>query len=275
MSRYDYVALGHVACDTLGEGDAQREQPGGTAFYSALQAARLGLRALILTQGVPAQIEQLLAPYSSEFDLHVIGAAATTTLATRGEGAGRSQSLRSWAGAIVNPPTIATEILHLAPIARETPTRRQADARFVGITPQGLVRDWSAGQIKAVQLDAALLPSRFDAAVISEHEQPYCAPLFAAAEACRGCVAVTAGARPANVHLGEGVVLSGAIPHPVAVSDDLGAGDVFAAALFVALAEDQDPRAAVSFGHAAAAVRIAGVGPNAIGTRGQLQALLT
>jgi sugar/nucleoside kinase (ribokinase family) len=58
----------------------------------------------------------------------------------------------------------------------------------------------------------------------------------------------------------------------VAVRDDLGAGDVFAAAFFVALAEGADPLVATSFANAAAAARIAGVGPSAIATRAQIEA---
>lgn len=268
MSRYDYVAIGHVTRDVLGE----REQPGGTAFYSALQAKRLGLRTMIVTQGVPAEIERLLSPFREELDLHVIPAAQTTALATRGEGVSRVQRVLAWAGPIAEVPPIETEMLHLAPVARETPTNRPAAARFVGITAQGLVRDWATGTVKTVMLDAALLPSRFDAAVISEHERPCCESLFAAAESCGACVAVTAGARPATIYA-NGDALRSATPHKVEVRDDLGAGDVFAAAFFVALAEGREPLAAAAFANGAAALRIAGVGPDAIGTREHIQAL--
>ena len=51
-------------------------RPGGGAFYSALQAARLGLRTLILTQGSAPEIEELLGPYSDELELRVIPAPA-------------------------------------------------------------------------------------------------------------------------------------------------------------------------------------------------------
>jgi hypothetical protein len=286
VSRYDYVTVGHVTCDVIEDAPAgpgrPASQPGGTAFYSALQAARLGLRTLIVTQGVPSQIEQLLAPYRDELELRVIPAPRTTTLATRGSGTARGQRVLSWAGTIAEPPALDARILHMAPVARETPVRWRVRARFVGITPQGLVRAWSdseprPGEIETVTLDRLLLPERFDAAVISEHERPYCDSLFAAADAAGACVAVTAGAQPASVHVSAGderMLLRGAIPHAVEVRDDIGAGDVFAAAFFVALAEGREPLAAASFANAAAAVRIAGVGPGAIGTRAQVEALL-
>jgi hypothetical protein len=306
VSRYDYVAVGHVTRDLIEDEDAPggaRSQPGGTAFYSALQAARLGLRASIVTQGVPSQIEHLLAPYRGELDLHVIRAPQTTTLATRGEGAERVQSVLAWAGPIVEAPSVQTEILHLAPVARETRARWRGRARFVGVTPQGLVRAWSeheqtaafdtdsapgdiplagaarraAGEVGTIPLEATLLPSSFDAAVISEHERACCPSLFTTAEACGACVAVTAGARPASLYVyarGGEPALRDAMPHPVAVRDDLGAGDVFAAAFFVALSEGREPLAAAAFAHTAAGVRIAAVGADAIGTRAQIAARL-
>jgi hypothetical protein len=55
--RFDYTTVGQVTVDVMPDGS---RQPGGTAFYSALQASRLGLRTLILTRGVTSEIEQLL-----------------------------------------------------------------------------------------------------------------------------------------------------------------------------------------------------------------------
>ena len=49
MGGYDYTAVGHVTADVFADGSVR---PGGSALYSALQAARLGRRALIITQGV-------------------------------------------------------------------------------------------------------------------------------------------------------------------------------------------------------------------------------
>jgi sugar/nucleoside kinase (ribokinase family) len=270
---YDYVAVGHVTCDLLADSGEEIRQPGGTAFYSALQAARLGLRTLIVTQGVPAQLEELLAPYRDELELHVIAAAETTTLSTTGIGAARSQLVLSWAGPIAELPAIDTRILHWAPIAKETPVSWEGKAGFVGVTAQGLVRDWPDGEIQMMRLDRAVLPDRFDVAVISEHELYACDALFASAHACGACVAVTAGSAPATLHI-DGQALKIPAAHVPHVRDELGAGDVFAAALFVALAEGAEPLAAATFANTAAAVRIAGQGPAAIGMRAQIEALM-
>lgn len=273
MSEYDYVAVGHVTCDVFADGGRKLHQPGGTAFYSALQAARLGLRTLILTQGVPSQIKDLLAPYSDELTVRVIAATQTTMLETHGVGATRSQRVLAWAGPIVERLAIDARILHLAPIAQETPASWDGEAAFVGVTAQGLVRDWPDGEVGAVELDSTLLPDRFDAAVISEHERHVCDALFSTAHAFGACVAVTAGSSPTTLRLGEDVVKIKAARVPN-VRDELGAGDVFAAAFFVALAEGRQPLAAAAFANTAAAVRIAGQGPGAIGTRARIEALL-
>ncbi len=301
MPSYGYTTVGHVTVDVLADGS---RCPGGTAFYSALQAARCGLRTLILTQGDPAEIEALLAPYRDELDLTVAPAAHTTTLQTLGEGLERHQRLLAWAGPIAGPLEVDTAILHLAPVAHETPREfrdahpphadiahpphtdiahpphadiahppHTADsppsrAEFVGLTPQGLVREWdAAGDIALVPLCPEQLPDRCDAWVLSERERECCAEPVTRAAAAGAVVAVTAGAHPTELRLPGGELLSipvPSIPRPV---DDLGAGDVFAAAFFLALHEGLPPADAAAFANAAAAVRIAAAGPDAIGDR--------
>ena len=56
--------------------------------------------------------------------------------------------------------------------------------------------------------------------------------------------------------------------------DDLGAGDVFAAALFIALAERAVPVEAAGFANAAAAVRMRGPGPRRSASRAAIEARL-
>jgi sugar/nucleoside kinase (ribokinase family) len=275
---FDYVTVGHVTVDVL-DGDGAR-RPGGTAFYSALQAARLGLRTLILTRGVPAEIEQLLAPYREELDVRVLPAECTTTLLTHGSGSARRQRLLAWAGPIEGPIEVDTAILHIAPVARETPRECSAAhptrAGFVGLTPQGLAREWdTAGEIALAWPSPQLLPERCDAIVLSAGERESCAELLARAQANGALLAVTAGAQPTAIELPDGTVLHVPPPPVEAPIDDIGAGDVFAAALFIALREGRPPAEAAAFANAAAAVRIAGSGPGAIGDRRAVEARLS
>jgi 1D-myo-inositol 3-kinase len=282
---FDYTTVGHVTVDVLADGSLR---PGGSAFYSALQAARLGLRTLILTQGSPEEIERLIAPYRDELELQVLPAPATTTLATSvqpatspsGLGEQRTQRVLAWAGEIAEV-TVDTAILHLAPVARETPRVWSGRTGFVGLTPQGLARAWEQDEhggmlsandgkhreMRSARADRGALAGVCDALVLSEQERASCAELISAAAEVGAVVAVTAGAQPTAILTpdgGEARVAVPAIEHP---RDDLGAGDVFAAAFFVALAEGQPPVRAAAFATAAAAVRVSGIGAGAIGDR--------
>jgi sugar/nucleoside kinase (ribokinase family) len=64
------------------------------------------------------------------------------------------------------------------------------------------------------------------------------------------------------------------VPHLDRPGDDIGAGDVFAAAFFIALAEGRPPALAADFANAAAAVRMSGAGARAIGDRAAIEARL-
>ena len=149
----DYTTVGHVTVDVMTDGT---RRAGGSAFYAALQAARLGARAKIVTRGVRAEIEELLAPYVNELELEVIESEHTTTLQTWGEGPERAQRMLAWAGEIGADVRLDTKVAHLAPVARETPVSWRGRADFVGVTPQGLVREWSRADGKVVPFEGDL-----------------------------------------------------------------------------------------------------------------------
>lgn len=280
-ARYEYVTIGHVTLDLIEDHpDGPRSQAGGGAFYSALQAARLGLRTLIVTKGVPAEIETMLAPYRDELDVHVLPSQSTTTLATWGAGRARVQCVRAWAGPIDEPLVSLFDeqaaIVHFAPIARETTGETWMQGEFVGLTPQGLVRRWEAdGRIRSSALQPDMLPRRIDAAVLSASERADCAPLLERASTARGAVAaVTAGVEPIELHLPDGGVTRVPTVAVHQAHEDLGAGDVFAAAFFVALGGGKPAPDAARFASAAAAVKVAGAGPAAIGGQQDVDRLL-
>ncbi len=120
---------------------------------------------------------------------------------------------------------------------------------------------------------AETLAARCDALVLSEHERESCSALLAATRASGGVVAITDGARPTTV-LANGAAGAArvAVPPAATALDDLGAGDVFAAAFFVALSERRSPVQAAEFATAAAAVRMRGEGAAAIGDRDAIAA---
>jgi sugar/nucleoside kinase (ribokinase family) len=269
---FDYAAVGHVTVDILPGGE---RRVGGTALYSAIQAARLGLSVVVVTRGVPCEIEQLLAPYERELELMVSPAEQTTTLETAGVRPRRRQRLVGWAGEIGPELAPAAGILHLAPVAREISPRQRGDGGFVGLTPQGLVRRWS-GPGSAIELARATaeqeaLGARCSAMALSAEERDSCAGLIAAGLGAGAVVAVTAGAEGGALLLPDGRELEIGGPRVSDPADDLGAGDVFAAAMFVELHGGAPPARAAAFAAAAAAVRLERVGPAAIGDRAAIR----
>jgi sugar/nucleoside kinase (ribokinase family) len=171
--------------------------------------------------------------------------------------------------------------------------RWRGEAAFVGLTPQGLTRTWPAagGHIRQISLDPSRVPARWDAVVLGAQERASCAWLLTAAGDASGAprparcgghradardplVAVTAEGAATEIYAGGKAI--GAVPvRPIArVVDDLGAGDVFAAAFFAALHRGDDPVQAARLGHAAAAVRIGAAGPRAVGRRDAVEARL-
>ena len=85
---------------------------------------------------------------------------------------------------------------------------------------------------------------------------------------------MTAEAAPTRILLPDDRGLAVEVPPLEEAVDDLGAGDVFAAAFFLALADGGAPERAAAFVTAAAAVRISGSGAGAIGTLAEVQARL-
>lgn len=274
--RPSYLAVGHVTVDVLADGE---RRPGGTALYSALQAARLGLDATIHTRGDERELRKLLSPYADEVRLVIEPAAETTTFHTEGLGEERRQHLLAWAGPIAAERLPSASILHLAPVAAELETLPAGDWAFVGLTPQGLARGWSGPGAEVFSQPPAAaamdLFARSDAVVLSRGERPSTAGAIEVARRGGALVAVTAG--PARTLLlepggGESEVAPAAAPDAI---DDLGAGDVFAAALFVELARGATPRQAAVLAGTAAAVRLGGIGPGAIGRRAEIEAQAT
>jgi sugar/nucleoside kinase (ribokinase family) len=84
-------------------------------------------------------------------------------------------------------------------------------------------------------------------------------------------VAVTAGSAGGELLLPDGQELAIGGPRVSDPADDLGAGDVFAAAMFAELHGGVPAARAAAFAAAAAAVRLDGKGPGAIGDRAAIE----
>ncbi len=212
---------------------------------------------------------------ADEVDLIIQPAPATTTLQTEGTGERRRQRVLAWAGPIEAAALPSAHILHLAPVAAELEAAPDGAWPFVGLTPQGLARAWSepANEIEPRQLSqsAVGLFDRCDAVVLSRGEREACEQGIARARGHGALVAVTA-AEAETLLLPGGAAPLRVPVSPVAGSvDDLGAGDVWAAALFVALAGGAPPGEAAALAGAAASLRLRGAGPAAIATRAEIE----
>ncbi|HEY7908475.1 MAG TPA: PfkB family carbohydrate kinase [Thermomicrobiales bacterium] len=277
----EYVVVGHCALDVQPDGSFL---PGGTVLYGALTAARMGMRAAMLTAGDPAALTPALAPFRDAFAIHILPTPTTTIFENTPTPQGRKQTLHGWAGAILPDALPAAwrnaAILHLGPIANELPPDAWAealgttDARLTLATPQGWLRRWgtlpSPVRHEPLALPDALL-DRLGAMVISVEERDV-AEAAVRRVAIGGLGAITDG--PDGVDILRGGTTAHVPTFAVTVRDETGAGDVFAAAWAVQIARGESPEAAARVACAAASLSITAPGPRGIPTGAEIAALL-
>lgn len=264
----DYLVIGHLTCDLLPDGSSAA---GGTALYAAVTAARLGLRAGILSAARPADLPAL----PDRISLALSPSPSTSRFENRYGPTGRSQWLHAVGAPIslADLPTSwhAAPIVHLGPVLHECALDLVAafPNALVGVTPQGWMRDWAALTPAPVRRipwrpDPRLL-RQIDALVLSIEDLDGDEAL--ALDYARHCslLALTRGAAGAILFVaGKPHIIA---PFPAVERDPTGAGDVFAAALLVGLRELGDPREAAAFAAAVAACAVEGPGISAIPTR--------
>ncbi len=281
----DYLVVGHICADLQPDGSYVL---GGTALYSAIAAARLGARVAVLTRGVFGQqvagmtIPSLDALAEEEISIIVQEADLPTVFINEYQADRRVQTLPHWAGPIdlrgLPPHWRNAKVIHLGPVADEVDPRATSGltARFLGITPQGWMRDWpreSGGKVKHIPLKLpGDLLSRIDCAIVSIEEIAYARDVVTEVGNRRLGV-VTQGADGARIIAGgQRLELPG---HNVPIRDLTGAGDVFAAAFFLK-ASDRTISAekAGRFANAVAALSLGQVGAFGIPELSEIEALL-
>lgn len=261
MRTPDYLVIGHITADVLDDGEIVL---GGTALYSALTAARLGARVAVLTRGkFGGEVAGMTVPgldeYAGDLQIIVQDADVPTTFENHYLGTRRQQVVRHWAGPIdlrgLPPHWANAKIVHLGPIADEIDPRHAGSftGGFLGVTPQGWMRDWPrerGGRVQGIQLRLPVdLVNRIDCAIVSDEE------IFQARDVVervgeRRMSVVTRGPLGATIYHGmrasdletlrPGAKRFRTIEIPgfnVKVKSLTGAGDVFAAAFFMKAAE--------------------------------------
>lgn len=278
----EYLVVGHIAVDLLPDGSPIL---GGTALYAALTAARFGLRTAVITRGNFTKhgndITDALHRFAEDIEIIVQSSQQPTVFTNTSTAGRRVQTIHSWAGRIdltgIPASWRSATIVHLAPIAQEIEARQagRLTPEFLGVTPQGWMRHWPPSHHGTVTLGPLRLPtevlSRVDAMVLNDEEQALARDQIEAV-AARGLVAITRGSLPAQI-FDRGRMIE--VPSfPSRSVDDTGAGDVFAAALFVMRAEHESILAAGRMAAAAAGLRIRRQGPDAVPTRDEVEEFL-
>jgi sugar/nucleoside kinase (ribokinase family) len=281
----DYLLIGHICADLQPDGSVVL---GGTALYSALTAARLGARVAVLTRGVYGrevvgmQVPNLDILTDEGIQVVAQEAEVPTTFINVYQADRRVQTLPRWAGEIdlrgLPPHWRNAKVVHLGPIADEVNPRQGAGITngFLGVTPQGWMRDWprqTGGRVTHIPLRLpGELMGRIDSAIVSIEEIAYARDVIERVGERRLGV-VTQGPDGARIIAGgHRFELPG---FRVPAKDLTGAGDVFAAAFFMK-ASDRTVSAekAGTFANAVAALSLADVGAQTVPHMKDVDALL-
>ncbi len=265
------LVCGHATLDRFGGALV----PGGSVYYAARALAALGADVRVLTAAAadfPSEAFGATRADPGSIDALVLPAPATTTFENvYAPGGRRSQRVLA-----IAPPLEAerlpvawrvADLLLLAPVLGELdPAQLVASVRapVVGLTVQGLVRTVGAG--------GAVSPRRWEpdrgalagvtAALLGEDEASAQPDLVARLAAAVPIVVLTRGARGCDLVVGCRRRHVGV--HPARELDPTGAGDVFAAAFLLGLAEGEDPADAARLGAAAASIVVEARGGEAL-----------
>ncbi len=271
----DYLIIGHLTQDITPSG----LRLGGTAAYAALTARALGLRVGVLTscQDCLDMIEMESA------GIQVVGQRAdvNTTFENIYTPTGRVQIIHSVAPSIdlsmVPEPWRETPIIHLGPVAREVDPMlvRAFPSSFIGLTPQGWMRDWDAeGQVRFSEWpEASFVLQRADAAVMSIEDVRGNEQIVEDMASAARVLAVTEGANGARLFWNGD--LRRFRPPTMTEVDATGAGDIFAASFFYRLSSTRDPWEAARFATQLAAFSVLRPGLQGIPTAEEVQACMT
>lgn len=250
-----YLIIGHLAKDLLPGGS----RLGGTIAYAALTARSLGYTPGLVT----AHAADLDLGPLADLPRVQVPSPVSTTFENIYTAQGRTQFVRAQAAPLTAFHLLDewrhAPIVHLAPLAREFDSKLAATfaGAFLGLTPQGWLRDWDAeGRVSRTDWPEALdvLPHASATVVSLEDVGDDWAVAERWAQATNVLV-VTEGARGCTVFARGEAPRKFSAPNQTEI-DPTGAGDVFAAAFFINLYETEDPWASAKFANQVAALSV-------------------
>ena len=264
----DYLAVGHIAVDVTPDGS----KLGGTVSYSALTAKALGLKVGIVTSAGED------APLQALKDIQIVNVPSehSTTFENVKTESGRKQTLHHQASILTleHIPLAwrSASIIHLAPIANEVDVNmvEHLTGSMICVTPQGWMRRWDENgrvttgawensdqvlsQAGAVVMSVEDVNFDLESAEAMSHQTR----VFCLTEGEAGSVMYWHGDRRRFR------------PPVVDEVDATGAGDIFAAALFIRLFNTRDPWEAARFATNLAAYSVTRSGMNGIPTNQEI-----
>ena len=280
----DFLAVGHVARDLLPNGGWQL---GGAVYYAAAAARRLGVQRIgVLTSGSAEIVEALRAALPG-VEVVAVPSERATCYENTYTPAGRRQYLRARAADMdathIPPGWRHPRIALLAPLNQEVAgTLASAfPGALVAGAAQGWLRAWDAdGLVSPTDFTQAgdilphlraLLLSLEDLGVAADTAVPLIHERLSAWTRMAPHVVVTRGPQGALL-LRDGEPPEVIAGYPAHVVDPTGAGDVFAAAFLIELAETGDASHAADFACRVAALSIEETGIAGIPTRAEVAA---
>lgn len=267
-----YLVVGHICTDRLADG---LTLPGGTAFYAAHTAARLGCAVGVVTAcaddlplaellpGIPWLRQR--SPVTTVFENHYHGGQRRQLVHARAAPLDLAAIPHAWRRA---------PLVHLAPIINEIDPHTDFAALFprasIAVTPQGWLRVVdAAGMVRTAPERLLSLPWRgVQVIVLSEEDLAGDETLARALARQVPLLILTRAERGATLFAGSAVVDVPACPAQVV--DPTGAGDVFTAALLCRLQQGATVADAMRWGCAAAAWAIEAPGVAGLATPEQI-----
>lgn len=263
-----YLAIGHVTKDLTPAGPLL----GGTVSFAALTAQALDYTPGVVTACAP---DLDLSPLAG-LTLSVVPSAETTTFENLYGPEGRTQFIRAQAAPLTVSAVplhwLRAPVIHLAPLAREVEAALAASlsGSFVGLTPQGWMRQWDA--TGRVTTSAEAWPEAPDllahaAAVVlsvddigrewrvAERWARY-ARVLVITQSAEGCTVFVRGQGARHF-----------LAPPQREVDPTGAGDIFAAAFFINYYETGDPWASARLANQVGALSVTRAGLASVPTR--------
>ena len=258
-----YLAIGSVCWDVIEGDDSARL--GGSVLFACRVAHDAGWDAHLVTSGTE-QLDEAVRAALPGVEITVQRSSSDTVMAFSRNAEIGPQAVPTVADPIdlhlldgMRSTIGSADVVHLAPIMGEVTSglaHQVRAGRFVGITPQGLLRSRApnTGALGRLPVLDAWWTEVVDAAVVSEDEYALLAEPGALGELA---LAVTQGEQGCFGRWGEELIeVAGIGRGEVLPERTIGAGDVFAAAFFMALSSGEEFAAALHHANRTAAAYV-------------------